>query len=515
MNSSNPYASVSTRETPQSQPARTDQVENSAGGYTFEVTPETRLNRFLILGSEAPTYYASSQKLTADNVKALLPLRSVQMVETIRQISEAGRAPKNSPALLLLAACAGADDVETRRAALRVLPRVARTSTHLFEFLTYVQNFRGWGRSLVRAVDDWYANRTDASLALQLVKYRQRDGWSHADVLRLAHKRGARPANMNLYSWARRTDASHPIYDAFIEAQTAPVDRLVELIVEFDLPWECVPDAHLNDPKVLAALLPAMGQTALMRQLPRLTKAGVLDGVAKRLADPNLLEAGRVHPMQVLTALRTYQSGRSLRGSNEWTPNTRIVDALDEAFYASFRNVTPTGKRTLLALDVSGSMFGSNVIGQEGMTAIEAEMAMAMVTMRVEENALAMGFSTSFIPLDLSPRRRLDDIIRDTRRIPFGGTDCALPMTWALQNKLEVDTFIVSTDNETWAGRIHPFEALRAYRERTGIPARLIVCAYSATRFTIADPRDPGMLDVAGLDAAMPNLVASFSRGEF
>ena len=32
--------------------------------------------------------------------------------------------------------------------------------------------------------------------------------------------------------------------------------------------------------------------------------------------------------------------------------------------------------------------------------------------------------------------------------------------------------------------------------------------------FTIADPSDLGMLDVAGFDAAVPNLVADFSRGD-
>ena len=38
-----------------------------------------------------------------------------------------------------------------------------------------------------------------------------------------------------------------------------------------------------------------------------------------------------------------------------------------------------------------------------------------------------------------------------TSSLPFGGTDCSLPMTYALANRWEVDTFIVLTDNETWA----------------------------------------------------------------
>jgi 60 kDa SS-A/Ro ribonucleoprotein len=51
---------------------------------------------------------------------------------------------------------AGLGDEPTRRAALAALPRVARIGTHLFQFATFVEQFRGWGRSLRRAVGGWY-----------------------------------------------------------------------------------------------------------------------------------------------------------------------------------------------------------------------------------------------------------------------------------------------------------------------------------------------------------------------
>ncbi len=66
--------------------------------------------------------------------------------------SREGRAPKNDPALFALALAAGSADEATRKAALDALPQVARTGTHLFQFATFVEGFRGWGRSLRRAV---------------------------------------------------------------------------------------------------------------------------------------------------------------------------------------------------------------------------------------------------------------------------------------------------------------------------------------------------------------------------
>jgi 60 kDa SS-A/Ro ribonucleoprotein len=95
----------------------------------------------------------------------------------------------------------------------------------------------------------------------------------------------------------------------------------------------------------------------------------------------------------------------------------------------------------------------------------------------------------------------------------MSGTDCALPMLHATEKKLEVDLFVVYTDNETWAGNIHPHQALAEYRRQSGIDARLVVVGMTATEFTIADPSDPGMLDVVGFDAGVSSLITEFARG--
>jgi 60 kDa SS-A/Ro ribonucleoprotein len=116
-------------------------------------------------------------------------------------------------------------------------------------------------------------------------------------------------------------------------------------------------------------------------------------------------------------------------------------------------------------------------------------------------------------PLAISPRQRLTDAVRAVSDLPFGATDCALPMLYALAKDREVDTFVIYTDSETWAGSVHPAQALRMYRERSGIPARLIVVGMVSNGFTIADPADPGMLDIVGFDTATPGVVTGFAAG--
>ena len=179
------------RRTRQSEPIPgTDQVPNSAGGFAWAVDDWTRLRRFLILGSEGGSYYAREQELTRGNAVAVARAIAADGPRAVREIvaiSRDGRAPKNDPAIFALAMAASADDEATRKLALDALPDVCRTGTHLFAFTRYVEQFRGWGRGLRRGVGAWYVGQSPDRLAYQAVKYRQRDGVTHRDVLRLAH----------------------------------------------------------------------------------------------------------------------------------------------------------------------------------------------------------------------------------------------------------------------------------------------------------------------------------------
>ncbi|MBZ0288470.1 MAG: TROVE domain-containing protein, partial [Anaerolineae bacterium] len=222
----------------------------------------------------------------------------------------------------------------------------------------------------------------------------------------------------------------------------------------------------------------------------------------------------RIHPIAVLSALRVYQAGRGIRDDGTWTPTARVIDALDDAFYKAFQNVVPANKRIMPALDVSGSMAGGQIAGVPGLTPRDGSVAMALVTAKTEPHYTITSFQDKMLPLNISARMRLDDAIKVTSGLPFGATDCAQPMFYALDNKLSVDTFVVYTDSETWAGtRGHPVQALQQYRDATGIPAQLIVVAMTANSFTIADPNDAGMLDVAGFDSATPQVLSDFARG--
>jgi 60 kDa SS-A/Ro ribonucleoprotein len=522
------------RRTPQSEPIP-GTVANSAGGFAFPVDDWARLDRFLVLGSERGSYYASERALTRENAEATI--RAIQedggrAVARIVEISHSGRAPKNDPAIFALALAASLGNEDTRRIAMAAVPKVCRTGTHLFQFAEAVEGFRGWGRGLRRGIAAWYTAKPADQLALQVVKYRQRGGWTHRDLLRLAHPSTEDTARKELFDWVCRDTVGGglpKLVTAFMQLSKAQsADETAALIVEHDLPREAVPTDWLNDPKVWRALLERMPMTALVRNLGKLSSVGVVtplgDGlppVLSALRDADRIRKARLHPLAILLALKTYAQGRGEKGKLTWAPVPQVIDALNAAFYTAFANVVPTGKRILLALDVSGSMGGGGIAGTS-LTPREGSAAMALMTAATEENYHLVGFTTDggdwrtgtkLTPLPLTPSMRLDDAVKAVSNLPFGGTDCALPMLHAMEKGLNVDAFVVYTDSETWAGSIHPAQALREYRTKTGIAAKLAVVGMVSNGFSIADPNDGGMLDVVGFDAAAPAVIADFIRG--
>ena len=523
---------------PQTEKAHPAQVQNSAGGFSFAVDDWTRLDRFLVLGTEGGSYYAKERELTRENAAVIERLASskdtgYRLIQRIAQISDSGRAPKNDPAIFALALAARSPVEEVRSYAYHALPQVCRIGTHLFHFAAFMKTLGSkFPSGFRRGVSRWYNEKAASQLALQLAKYQARDGWSHRDLLNLAHPTPKTADHDALYRWATygydecatQGMVLPPLIEAFEEAKVATTaTQIVRLIRDYNLPRECIPTQWLNERSVWEALLVKMPMTAMIRNLATMTRVELLAPmsaavatVTSRLSDGEALKQSRVHPLDMLRALLTYRSGHGQRGQNTWTPVQPICDALDAGFYAAFGNVPTSGKATLLALDVSGSMTAGTVGGVDGLTPRMASAAMALVTANVEPRYHLLGFSHRLVEVKISPKMRLDQAVDVIDAIPMGGTDCALPMIWAtsqIAHGIKPEAFSVYTDNETYYGHVHPHVALQQYRQASGLPAKLAVVSLLANPFSIAAPDDAGMIDLVGFDAAAPALMADFFSG--
>ena len=574
------YATVlSNAVTPQTAPIpgrEAEMKQNNAGGFTFTITPFQMLERFLILGSDQPTYYASAQKLTkenATNIRECLKLDGKKTVDMIVDISVSARAPKNDPALFALAVASTPEfgSPQTAQYALSQLSKVARIGTHLFHFAEYLDGMRGWGRSVKSAIGNWYTDRTPDQLAHQLAKYQQRDGWSTKDMVTLAHVKTTDPQKSALLAWggfggldalkdaaatwtrspkAKNSDGSpkyvltdaeiaqrrgryqtayntltaadaNKLITAFEAAKKATTaSEIVKCIVDGGLTHEMIPTQFKTGSEVWEALLQKMPMTAMVRNLGTMSKVGLLKPmnaasklVVSRLNDEAIVKKSKIHPLQVLLAQGTYETGRGMRSDASWTVVPTIVEALENTFYLAFANATPTGKSIYIGVDVSGSM-GGGLPSAPSISCAKAAAAMALVVARTEKNYCIYGFATSIKDMGITAKDSLTSAMKKTHGHNFGSTDCAQAMLHAQKAGIDADAFLIITDNETYAGNIQPSQALKQYRKHIGKnDVRQIVMGMTASPFTIADPKDAYTLDVVGFDANVPALVTDFIRG--
>jgi 60 kDa SS-A/Ro ribonucleoprotein len=290
------------------------------------------------------------------------------------------------------------------------------------------------------------------------------------------------------------------------------------LIEKHRIPREAIPSELLREAVVWEALLPSMGITALLRNLGNMAKAGLLEQdseatrfVAAKVQNADVLKKGRVHPIAVLAALKVYESGKGVKGSGTWVANRRLVAALNEAFYLAYGAVQPSGKRIGLALDISTSMIGNKVAGMDFMTARELEAAITLVLLNTERDVDVVGFSHELVSFagKLRPSTTLQEAVRIMQELPFGGTYCSLPIIDAAASGKDFDASVTMTDNETHDP--HGVSGyLNAYRQKVGHRVTHSVLAFTAVDFTIGDPADPDVLNVAGFDSAVPQVLADF-----
>lgn len=420
---------------------------------------------------------------------------------------------------------------------------ICRTGTHILHFAAYRKELGGWGRGAKRAIGAWFTAQTPEQLAYQAIKYPSRDGWALADVLRLTHPRTNDEALNAVFRYIVDgiTNARTPEQIIAREqlkltetqgqnqpdatASGLPTNGPTQLIARHRLPREAIPNELLNNPETWDALLSEMPMTAMIRNLGKMSRIGLLvDGsdtsriVTERLRDPERLKRSRVHPIALLSALKVYERGHGVRGDLQWQPAKSVVTALDEAFYLAFGFIEPSGKRLRCSLDVSRSMTWP-APGLVGLNCRDVAAAMALVTVVTEPQAEILAFSHELVPLDIRPTMRLDEVVRLIDTLPFGGTYCALPIAHALQQQEVVDAFVTYTDAETTDGAGPGFpsrsvhEWLQLYRKVNGIATRNVVVAFAANNVTLADPRDPLALDIAGFDATGPSVISDFIRG--
>lgn len=563
--------------TPQSQPLP-GQISNAAGGHYYEISIWDKLDRFLIIGSESGTYYVNAKELTAKNIDSLkqcIKEDGIRVVSRIFEISQANRAPKKDSLILSLAVCMSEGNLETKHKVLEIFNKVIYIGTDLLMFCNYVNHFRGWGKLLRKCVANWFLEMDIDRLALQVLKYNHRNGWTLRDALRLAHPKilykgvyetievgnkldpfilrrmitesgeANKPERLRaaLFDYICKPDKKREINDLVFDIKLIKGKRLIDeafvtdqihgckgilgfeeennitiytsVIDIYNLPREALDTSLLKRKDIWQALLKNMPEMAMLRNLGKMTAVGLLEPFSENVEFivNKLNNAKRLHPIKILMALLTYQQGHGMLGDLSWNPNQQIMSMLNKCFYNSFNKIKGTGERILIAIDISGSMQGEKCVGSKFLNCLTAAAAMLVSVIKTEPNTHVVAFDTIARPVTVTADRSVDDIIKFFQENLGGGTDISSPIQYALKERIKVDAFIIFTDNETWHGDRHASQALEEYRNRINANVKMICISSSANDGMVCDPNDKLSLGIAGFDASIPELVSDFIGG--
>ncbi|MBD2196947.1 MULTISPECIES: TROVE domain-containing protein [Calothrix] len=521
--------------TPQTQPIpgrEAEMIQGRSGGYMFDAGIWKMLRRCLLIGTAKSTYYAGKQELTEDFVtviKQAVAENPGRVAEEILYASD-GRAINNSAPILALVLLSMGETPEAKKAFGEIFGQVVRTGSHFYEWLNYTKSLRGFGKVVREAGKTWLSREDVKGLAYQLLKYQQRQGFSHRDALRLFHVKPPTENHRQLYEWVVKGWEDLPA--------DIPSEALAQIwwyewlkrnpsethtaIAQGRLTHEMAAPVGKMDRQAWQLLFQEMPIGAMLRNLGSLTELGVLRAdesanilrVESVLNKQEHLRKGRIHPIDVLKALKTYQSGGKLgRSQKTWEPVPRIVDILEKALELSFDVVQPTGKVFMHAVDVSGSMCWG-VVDSVGLTCCEIATTMALVTAKAEKNYMIRGFATEFRELGITAKDTFSSALSKASNQNFGGTDASVAYDWMIQNKFKADVICFWTDNESWAGYKHPSQALAQYREKVNPNAKAVYITLAPYNITLVDPKDPLSWDLAGFDPGTPRIIQMLATGE-
>lgn len=506
-------------------------VQGRSGGYMFEADVWQMVRRCLITGTASGGFYAGKKELTEEFVQTIQTAVEADPIRVAEEIVYAsdGRSINNSAPILALVLLSMGEKKEAKNAFLDIFPKVIRTASHLYEWLSYTKNMRGFGRIIREAGTKWITRDDVRELAYQFLKYQQRNGFSGRDALRLFHVKPPTSAHHALYEWIVKgweelpTDA--PVEDLkqiwWYEWLKRNPEQTQVAIREGRLTREMA-TVGVMDQGSWQMLFEGMPLTAMLRNLASLTEIGILrpdsieniDLIESKLLNKDYLRKARIHPIDLLKALKTYQSGGKLGKSKKtWDPVPRIVDILDDSLELAFDVQEPTDKMFVHAVDISGSMTWSQVSSVNLMCS-EIATAMALTTAKAEKNYVIRGFSTEFKDLGITKKDSFCNALRKVENNTFGATDASVAWDWMVKEKVRTDVAVFWTDSESWAGKRHASQALKEYRRKINPDVKAIYVTLTPYQITLVDPDDPLSYDLGGFDPSIPKLIQMIANNE-
>ncbi len=481
-------------------------AKNSHGAPAYALSPKQALAQYAATGCFNATFYASADE-QLDTLRSLAFEVDTEFVAKCAVYARERGLMKDTPAFLCAVLA-----VRSQTHLKTIFGRVINDPKMLRNFVQIMRSgavgTKSMGTATKRLVQQWLANHSEEQLFRGSVGAQP----SLADVVKMVHPKPKSEARAAFYGYLLgkevAADRLPPLVRAF-EAYKANRSGAVP-----EVPFQMLTALSLGKAEWTAIAASAGWQMTRMN-LNTFQRHGVFEDpkmvnlVAQRLADPQLVRKSKAFPYQLMMA---YLAADDAPG--------RIREALQDAMELAIDNVPTFEGRVVVCPDVSGSM-GSPVTGHRkgATTKVRCIDVAALVTaalLRKNKDARVIPFEQQVVKLDLNARDSVMTNARKLAGVGGGGTNCSAPLALLNKERAKADVVIYVSDNESWvdagAGRgtatMQQWEAFRANN-----PGAKLICIDLVPNRTSQAQGRAEVLNVGGFSDAVFEVARDFVQG--
>lgn len=244
------------------------------------------------------------------------------------------------------------------------------------------------------------------------------------------------------------------------KAQSELWNKLLNDELETPMTWETQLSANGNNKDTWEMLIESekVGYMALLRNLRNILQANPsnLNKVLDTIQNPESVKKSKQLPFRYLSAYKELG----------YIGSSKIFDVLENAVEASIENMPKLSGKTVIAVDISGSM-DKTISEKSKVRCYEIGMLLGLIANKICEDSIFYVFNNDIATFSLSHRSGILETALHTRC--GGGTSMGLPFAKMINDNVKADRVIVISDNECNDGWNTPVQTIAdAYRKQTG-----------------------------------------------
>lgn len=534
-------------------------VKNKAGGAAYALSNKEALAQYAATGFFGSTYYtAATEQL--DDVKKLTEGVSDEFLAKCAAYARQQGKLKDMPAYLLAVLAAR----HTPQWFGRAFPHVIDNGKMLRNFVQIIRSGvtgrKNFGSQPRRLCEDWLNRRhpmallrdsigEDPSLAYVIRRLRPEPndparralyGYLTGDLVRVCKPRDKALLN-TIIARQRQFDLPYTLDGESVTVTRYNADLLPDTIKQYEefkrTRTGAVPDVDFRLLDALglsndewAEVAARASWTMTVKNLNTFRRHGVLEKpamvelIADRLRDKELVQRAKTFPYQILSAYLAVQETKTqpwqfTPPSGETMPEL-IVQALHDAMEHALENVPFLDANVAICLDVSGSMNSPITGVRKGATTkvryVDAAALFTAAFMKRSKKSIVLPFDTRCFIAEAQKNMTVMNFAEQLAKLGGGGTQCELPLIELNKRGLNPDVVIFVSDNESWAGSY--------YSNTTGMmaewaklkkraPHAKLVCIDIAAMSSAQATSAPDRLNVGGFSDSVFEVVSEFLSG--